>query len=107
MRIVRVSAGAVTYVGGTVTESTGKDISSCSFQVGLSSSEEVAPTVWISPDVSIQGDTSASRVLKLLVSSSQPATSPVVVGETYFCWAKIVDSPEVEPLVVQGNIFIK
>lgn len=93
-----VSQGAMKFVGGTITETTGKDISSSTFVVGLGGSES-PPTVWVTPTVDQQGATTAKRIVKLLVTNT---TAP----GTYWCWAKITDSPEIEPLIVQGAIIV-
>jgi hypothetical protein len=97
--IIYVTAGAQQYVGGTVTETTGKDISADTCMIGLSGSQNVPPTTWVAPSVNTAGSTVASRVLKLLITST---TTP----GTYYCWAQITDSPEVAPLVIQGPIVV-
>ncbi|TFD74747.1 hypothetical protein [Cryobacterium fucosi] len=95
---IYVSTGAARYVGGTVTETTGKDITLATFLVGLGSIS-TPPTVWVAPSVNVQGATVAVRILKLLVTNTTPAG-------TYYCWAKITDTPEVEPLILQGPIVV-
>lgn len=102
--IVHITADAVQYVGGTVTETTGKDISGGTFEIGLSSSSSTPPTSWLTPDVSVAGDSVAVRVVKLLVSETLPTGSPVVAGSRYYCWVRAHDVPEVVPLMVQGPI---
>lgn len=94
-----VSEGMTRYVGGTITETTGKDISSASFLVGLGSSAEVPPTTWVAPDVSTAGSTPAQRVVKLLVQSPQAA------GD-FWLWVKITDSPEIEPVMFPDRITV-
>jgi hypothetical protein len=89
---IYVSQGMARYVGGTITETTGKDISSATFQVALGSSPVIPPTVWVTPDVSAAGASPSQRVVKLLV------TSPQATGD-FWLWAKIADSPEIEPVV--------
>ena len=100
---ILVSAGAVKYVGGTVTETTGKDISAATFKVSLGSDKNPGP--WLDPDVSAAGATSASRVVKLLVSSTLPAG--VTIPGTYYAWVRVADAPELEPIRVQGPIIIR
>lgn len=85
-REILVSAGAIEYVGGTVTEATGKDIGTAIFQLSLGSRAD--PGTWVTPSSSQAGPLGASqRVLKLLVDNSTPRG-------TYYCWARIQDTPE-------------
>ena len=51
------------------------------------------------PDVNTIGTTNASRILKKLIDSG---TTPGV----YYVWANILDSPEIEPIVLQGPITV-
>jgi hypothetical protein len=91
-----VSLGKKRYVGGTITETTGKDISGATFTIALGPSGYTPPAAgWVAPDVSTAGATSAQRIVKLLVTNTTP---PGV----YFAWANIVDSPEIEPILLQG-----
>lgn len=99
---VIISAGAVKYVGGTITEITGKDITGATFQISLGS--DIQPGAWLTPDVSTVGATNNVRTVKLLVSSSVPAG---LAKGTYWAWVRISDSPEVEPLRVQGPINVR
>lgn len=96
---IYVSLGKKRYVGGTVTELYGKDISGDTFTIALGSSSTIPPTTgWVAP-VSTVGATSAQRILKLLVDNT------TTLG-TYWVWVNVVDSPEIEPLVVQGPITV-
>lgn len=101
---VLVSAGAVKYVGGTVTETAGLDISGASFEMSLGSATDPG-TTWVEPDVSAAGTSNAQRVLKLLVSSTLPAG--ITWPGTYWCWARITASPEIEPVRLQGPIVVR
>lgn len=93
---IYVSLGKKRYVGGTVTELTGKDISGDTFTVAMGTGNEVPPaTGWVAPSVNTAGATSASRVLKLLIDNTFP------LG-TFWCWANITDNPEIEPVVLSG-----
>ena len=97
---IHTSAGATKYVGGTVTETTGKDISGDAIVVGFGTADAPpAQTDGVAPTVDVPGATSASRVVKLLVDSSTPAQT----GS--WLWAWIADAPEVEPVRLQGPIF--
>jgi hypothetical protein len=95
---ILASAGEKQYVGGTVTELTGKDISAATFQIALGDIA-IPPTTWSTPDVSVAGASAAQRVVKLLASST---TAP----GTYWVWVRISDNPEVKPLIVQGPVTI-
>jgi hypothetical protein len=98
MTTIFVSQGKTRYVGGTITELTGKDISTATYTMALGTSAIIPPTTgWVAPDVSIAGATVASRVLKLLVTNTTP------VG-TWWVWVNVVDNPEIEPFAVQGPI---
>jgi hypothetical protein len=101
---VLASAGAVKFVGGTVTETSGLDISTATFEMSLGSATDPGAT-WYSPDVSSAGDSNAERVLKLKVSATLP--SGITVPGTYWCWARITDASEVEPVRLQGPITVR
>lgn len=111
---IYITAGAKEYIGGTVLEKNSKDLTSDTFEVGLSSTSS-APTTWIAPDVSTVGiapivvdgvtiSVNAQRILNLLVSSSLPTGSPLVSGSTYSIWARIHDAPEIAPRLLQSGI---
>jgi hypothetical protein len=97
-----ISAGAAVYVGGTITEVTGKDISADTYQISLGS--DTQPGTWLTPDVSTVGTSNAQHIVKLLVSSSVP--SGLAKG-TYWVWVKISDTPEIQPLRVQGPVNVR
>jgi hypothetical protein len=100
MSSIYVSQGKTRYVGGTITEISGKDISTATFTMSLGADVTIPPTTgWVVPSISIAGTSSASRIVKLLVTNTTP------VG-TYFVWANVADSPEIEPLVLQGPIVV-
>lgn len=99
MTTIYATAGNKRYVGGTITETSGASIASATFVVALSSSNTVPPTVWVAPTVSTQGDTTADRVLKFLIDSNTSAGS-------YFLWARVTDTPEIEPLVLTSQFTV-
>jgi hypothetical protein len=101
---VLVSAGAVKYVGGTVTDVLGNDISTAGFELSLGSASNPGST-WYTPDVSAAGASNSSRVLKLKVSATLPAG--ITVPGTYWCWARITALPEIEPVRLQGPITVR
>ena len=99
MPSIYVTLGKKRYVGGTITEVNGKDISTATFTIALGVDSSIPPTVFVAPDVNTIGTTNASRVLKKLIDSS---TAP----GTYYVWANILDSPEIEPVVLQGPVVV-
>jgi hypothetical protein len=99
MSSIYVTLGKKRYVGGTITELTGKDISTATFTIALGTDSSIPPTVFTAPDVSTIGTTNASRVLKKLIDSS-------TLPGTYYVWANILDSPEIEPVVLQGPVTV-
>lgn len=98
-RIYVTDADAAKYVGGTIRETEGKDITDATFQVGLSSSHGTPPSTWVTPSVNTVGASSSQRIIKLLIDDSTPPGN-------YTCWAKVVDTPEREPLVLQDSITV-
>ncbi|WP_243063172.1 hypothetical protein [Humibacter sp. RRB41] len=87
-RTVRVTAGDEVYVGGTITEENGADITSATIVLALVSSKPTADTSGSEPDVDESPEPS-QRLVKMLV----PDTTPVGV---YQLWGRIVDTPERE-----------
>jgi hypothetical protein len=88
------------YVGGTITDGYGQDISGAAFVMALGSDNVEPPdTGWVSPSVAAQGATTSSRVLKLLVDSSTP------LG-TYFVWGDIADNPEQKAILLDGPFVV-
>ncbi len=73
MSTIFTRLGKKRYVGGTVTEVNGKDISGATYTIGLSPDLNTLPTSFVTPDVNTAGATPAQRVLKLLISSPQAA----------------------------------
>ena len=99
MSTIYVSLGKKRYVGGTITELNGKDISAATFTIALGTDGTIPPATFTTPDVNTVGATTASRVLKKLIDASTPPG-------TYFVWANILDSPEIEPVVLQGPVVV-
>lgn len=97
---IYVSQGEKEFVGGTITETTGKDITAAVFQLGLGS-QSTPPTVWSTPDVDEPGTTPNIRTVKLLIDDSTP-TSAVY----YYCWAKITDNPEIPFIRFERQILV-
>lgn len=99
-KTIWVSTGAQEYVGGSVTEITGEDISTATLEVGLSTSPNTPPDDWATPDVDEEGTTTSSRVVKLLV------TDTTELG-TYYCWVRVSDIPEIAPRCFLESIIVK
>lgn len=97
---VDVSAGAVEYTfPRTITETTGKDISADQIAVSLGSYD--APGAWVPPD-RLTHPTPSSAVVQLLVSNSLG----LIVGQSYYLWTKVTESPEVIPRRSPGRVTI-
>lgn len=96
-----VSLGKKRYVGGTVTEKDGNDISGDTFTVALGTSNTIPPSSgWVVPGVNQAGKGgSSTRLLLFLVDNN-------VDPGVYWIWANIVDNPEIEPLVLDGPITV-
>lgn len=98
---IHVSLGEISYVGGTITETTGKDITAATIVMALGTySTPPAKTVGRAPDSDQPGATTASRVVKLLIDNSYQPTS----GQ--YVWGWITDAPEIEPVRLDGPITI-
>lgn len=97
-----VSLGEKEYRGGTITETSGQDISAVPITVAVA--RYYTPpnrTSAISPDVDQPGSTGASRVIKKLIDSA------AAVADGQYLWAWVGDSPEVLPLRLDGPFDIK
>jgi len=99
MSPIFVTLGKKRYVGGTITDVSGKDISAATYTIALSLDPNTPPATFANPDVSTQGTTTASRkILKLVDNTVTPGI--------YYCWGNILDTPEIEPMVLQGPITV-
>ena len=89
---IALSAGAIEYTYPlTITEKTGKDISGVTILLSLGTYQAPGDT-WQAPDVDQPGDTTAARVVQLLIGDAlKPAAG------TYYLWSKVTDAPEVMP----------
>lgn len=112
-----VSQGYSRLVGGTLTETTGGNITLDTFLIALNSSASTPPLAssssWVAPTVSAQGPglplpnkfgvvipPTAQRILLLLVDSgTQPGT--------YHVWAKVADNPELDAVWLAGPITVQ
>jgi hypothetical protein len=100
-RTIRSSTGGTKYLSAVVTETTGKTITSDTFQVALTL-EGANPVTWQSPDVTQTVTTSSVRV-KLLVGAT--GTLNPAAG-AYYLWVKVTDTPEIEPIRIDERITI-
>ena len=98
--IINVSAGAREYVEGTITELRGKDISADTFEVALGLGTEAPTTGWKTPDAILAGTTTASKVVKILVTNA-------FLPGIYSAWVRVTDGPEVVPRLIQSKITLK
>lgn len=98
---IHVTQGEKRYVGGTITETSGQDISGDTIVMALGSySTPPNATDGKAPDSDEQGTTIAERVVKLLIDDSyQPATQ-------MYAWGWITDAPEVAPVRLDGPFTI-
>ena len=83
MSTIYVTLGKKRYVGGTITDLTGKDISAATFGIALGVDPVIPPAAaaFLPPDVNIAGTTTASRkLLKLVDVTVTPA--PTTCGAT-------------------------
>lgn len=82
----------------TLTETTGKDISSATVTVSVGTQSDPGP--WVTPSV-LTRPTPQSVTAKLLLN----AATGLTVGTRYFLWLRIGDTPEVigrrTPLEIQ------
>lgn len=109
---IDVTNGRTRYEGGTVTDTTGKDITGVTFQLALGTSLTDAPTTgWGVPDVSDPGTGTvlldgtsipgtAQRVLKKLIG---PPTPP----GTWYLWWSYSDTPENDAKAFPDRIITK
>lgn len=98
---VLASAGESEYVGGTITETTGKNITTATYKMALGS--ETRPGAWEDPSVSTVGALgNHTRVLKLLIGAAPSTPS----GE-YYVWARITDTPEINAIRFPQKIIVR
>lgn len=95
---IYVSLGKKRYVGGTITETSGADISAATITIALGTSRDTPPAAFGTPDVD-ETISPSVRLVKLLVDDA------VELGD-YYCWVNVEDTPEIEPLLVGGRITV-
>ena len=100
MSTIHVTLGNARYVGGTITERLGGDISRSIIKMALGADDVVPPAGgWVAPDTDATGGSISTRTVKMLIAS------PLPVGQ-YYVWASITDAPEIEPVLLQGPIVV-
>ncbi len=101
-KTIYVTEGAARLVGGTITETTGQDISADPIMIALG---PYAPppnkTDAVTPDVDEPGANDAQRVVKMLIDERAEA------AERQYLWAWITDQVEIEPIRLDGPINIR
>jgi hypothetical protein len=101
---ILISAGARKYIGGTITESSGLDISGLDYKISLGSADRPGAT-WLTPDTSVSpGGNNWQRTVKYLVTSTTPAG---VIPGTYYVWIKVTAAQEIDPLRIPGEVVIR
>lgn len=101
MTSIHVTAGQKLYVGGTITETAGKDITADTIVMALGGySTPPARADGKTPDSDEPGASTASRVVKLLIDATYPPAAQQYV------WAWIDDIPEIEPVRLAGPFTI-
>lgn len=90
-RVINLSAGAVTRLWGTLTNTDDVDITGGELAVALAEGDPVSGD-WKTPDDSSYVGTSAARVMLLVGTTFRPA-----VG-SYIYWGRSTNSPEVAPV---------
>jgi hypothetical protein len=98
-RVILKSAGATEQVGGTITEKTGKDLTSTVVQISLGS--EQRPGTWTTPSVNVLGPANVRKVTMLV------GVTPDTPKGEYWAWVKITDTPEIITLRFPQKILVK
>jgi hypothetical protein len=101
-KTIYVSQGAKRYVGGTITEVNGADISTDAI-VGALGDYETPPlkSSASAPSSVAAGATNAQRIVKQLIDNT------VTPAEDRWYWVWITDNPEIEPIRLDGPINIR
>lgn len=94
---VHVTEGPEYTYPRTITETTGKDISTDTVRLSLGTWD--APGTWVAPTVDTAQTDHATRVVQLLLDNTTPA------GD-YWLWVKVTDSPETPVRRTDGRITI-
>ena len=101
---INVSAGETEYVGGTITDINGKNISAATFDIGFilaTGGVITAPTgvQWVSPSLTTVITNSSVQILFLVPTSQTPGV--------YSVWGRMHDTPEVLPRLLAYDITVQ
>ncbi len=88
---LRAKSGGVEYVGVTITETSGQNITGATVELSLGTSTD--PGVWRAPDDD-KSPSPSIRTVKLLIGGSY---RPPQRSTGYYLWWRLTDSPEVAP----------
>ena len=101
-KTIYVSQGAKRYVGATITEVNGADISGDAV-VGALGDYDPPPlkSSATAPTSVAAGATSAQRVVKQLIDNT------TALAEDRWYWVWITDNPEIEPIRLDGPINVR
>ena len=97
---ILASAGAQQYVGGTITEKTGKDISAITITMTLGSERHPGST-WEAPDEDESGPVESRYVLKMVGASENTAAG------TYHMWVKLGEGPEATVMRFPQKVIVR
>lgn len=85
-RTIHATAGGIEYVTAQVVEANGQDLSSCAWQIGLSTSYADPPAVWLTPSKTAFPAAGQAAISTLVDNSTTPGT--------YWLWVRDTDNPE-------------
>lgn len=86
MRNIYASSGATEYVTVHIEEANGQDLSTCTWALGISASQQTPPTTWTTPSLAAY-PSAGTADLSLLVPADTPPGA-------YWLWVKDTDNPE-------------
>ena len=95
-KTIYVTAGAKRYVGGTITETTGKNISGDTIVLALGPKFPAPPKSGATAPDSDASPTPPQRLVKKMIDST------VTPQDDIYLWAWVSDNPEVEPILLDG-----
>lgn len=98
-RIILKSSGATEYVGGVITETTGKNISAATVQMALGSA--TVPGTFAAPSTDTSGPVNVRKVTMLV------GTTPNTPKGEYWVWVKVTDTPEVTTLRLPQKVIVR
>jgi hypothetical protein len=91
---INLAEGAVGYVGGTYTEIAGNNITAATVLLAVGT-YDASGGDWRPPDIAVQGETVADKIVKLLISNpSDGGYTPTTDAD--HLWGKLTDDPEID-----------